>query len=148
MNMNTQLVPRKPWLALSLLAIAYALLGWYLAAHHVFWLVGSFIVITTLVIGWKSNPMLEFLAWFVRQQIFVVIGISLLFSLVVALTFVRPMLLSLVPLPLITLLYALLEMRTAEFKQSDIFIWLVIITGVGLGLGEAVDLFITPSMRY
>lgn len=135
-------------LAISLLTIAYTLLGWYVAAHHVFWLVGTFVVITTLIIAWKSNPIVEFLAWLTQQQIFVVIGISLLFSLVVAFTLVEPMLSSLIPLPLITLLYALLELRTAEYKQSDIFFWLVIVTGLGLGRGEAVDLFIVPSMRY
>jgi hypothetical protein len=146
--MNTQLLPRKPWLGLSLLGVEYALLGWYLAAHHVFWLVGAFVVITTVAIAWKSNPMLESLAWFGKQQVFVAIGISLLFSVIVALTLVKPILLSLIPLPLVTLLYALLEMRAVGFKQSEIFLWIVLITGLSLGLGEAIDLFITPSMRY
>lgn len=146
--MNAQLLPRQPWLALSLLGAGYALLGWYLAAHHVFWLVNTFIVVTTLTIVWKSNPMLESLVWLIRQQIFVVISVSLLFSLVVALIFVNPTLLSLIPLPLVTLIYALLEMRTVGFKQTEIFIWSVVITGLGLGLGEAIDLFVAPSMRY
>lgn len=146
--MNAQPVSRNPWLALSLLALSYSLLGWYLAAQHVFWLVGTFTVITTLIFVWKSNPVLEFLAWLIKQQVLVIIGVSLLFSLFVALALAHPSLFSLVPLPLITLLYALLEMRTAEFKQSEIFLWSVIITGLGLGLGEAIDLFIAPSMRY
>jgi hypothetical protein len=146
--MNTQIFPRTPWLALSLLGIEYALLGWYLAAHHVFWLVGTLVVSTTLAVASKSNPMLEFLAWLSKQQIIVTIGVSLLFSLVVALSLVKPILLSLIPLPLITLLYALLEMRAVGFKQFDVFLWIVLVTGLSLGLGEAVDLFITPSMRY
>jgi hypothetical protein len=146
--MNAKLLPQKTWLALSLLGVGYALLGWYLAAHHVFWLVSAFIVVTTLTIAWKSNPMLESLAWLIQQPVFVVISVSFLFSLVVALTFVNPMLLSLIPLPAVTLIYALLEMRTAGFKQNEVFIWLVMITGLGLGLGEGIDLFIAPSMRY
>lgn len=146
--MNTQFLPQKPWLALSLLAVGSALLGWYLAAHHVFGLVSIFIILTTLVIAQRNHPMLESLAWLIKQQVLVVIGISLLFSLVVALTFVNPILLSLIPLPLVTLIYALLEMRMAGFKQAEIFIWLVVITGLGLGFGEAIDLFVTPSMRY
>jgi hypothetical protein len=146
--MNAQLLPRQPWLALSLLGVGYALLGWYLAAHHVFWLVNTFIIGTTLTIAWKSNPMLESLFWLIRQPVFVVISVSLLFSSVIALIFVNPTLLSLIPLPLVTLIYALLEMRTAGFKQTEIFVWSVIITGLGLCLGEGIDLFIAPSMRY
>jgi hypothetical protein len=72
----------------------------------------------------------------------------LLLSLVIVLIFVKPILLSLVVLPLLTLLYALIEIQAAEFKQIDTFLWLVIITGVGLGLGEVIDLFVVPSMRY
>lgn len=146
--MNAQLLPRNPWLGLSLLGVECALLGWYLAAHHVFWLISTIIVMTTFTIAHKSNPMLKSLSWLTKQQVFVVIGASLLFSLIVALALVNPILLSLIPLPLITLTFALLEMRAAGFKRSDIFIWLVVITGWGLGLGEAIDLFIAPSMRY
>jgi hypothetical protein len=146
--MNTQILNSKSVLALSLLGVEYALLGWYLAAHHIFGLVGTFVVISTLVIAWKSNPVLELLAWLIKQQVLVVIVISLLFSVLVALTLVKPILLSLIVVPFITLLYALLEMRAAAFRQTEIFLWSIIITSLALGLGEAVDLFITPSMRY
>ncbi|MDX2231909.1 MAG: hypothetical protein NW220_19905 [Leptolyngbyaceae cyanobacterium bins.349] len=147
-TMGLNALSRKLGLALSLLAIAYTLLGWYLAAHHVFWLVSTFVILTTLFFAWKRNPLLEFLAWLIRQQVIVLIGVSLLLSSLVALTLVEPMLFSLIPLPLITLLYALLELRAAEVDQLKIFFWSVIVTGLGLGLGEAIDLLITPSMRY
>lgn len=146
--MKTELLIKSPWVALSLLGVEYSLLGWYLAAHHVFGLVSTFVLMTTLTIVWKSNPMLQSLTSLFKQQLLVVIGVSLLFSLFVVLTFVNPILFSLVVLPLLTLLYALVEMQAAEFKQVDIFLWLVIITGGGLGLGEAIDLFVMPSMRY
>lgn len=146
--MSTQFSLQKVRLALSLLAITYTLLGWYLAVHHVFWLMSIFILFTTLFIGWKSNPILEFLSWLTKQQIFLVIGVSLLISLTVALVLVKPTLASLIPLPLVTLIYALLEMRLAAFKQSSISLWLLFIAVLGLGLGEIIDLFITPSMRY
>ncbi|MBD3886247.1 hypothetical protein IFO70_31630 [Phormidium tenue FACHB-886] len=146
--MDTELLNKFPWLALSLLGIAYLLLGWYLTAHHIFWLVSTFILMTTLTIAWKSNPMLESLVSLLKQQLFTVLGITSISSLVVVLTLVNPILLSLVVLPLLTLLYALIEMRAAELKQMDIFLWSTIITGVGLGLGEVIDLFVVPSMRY
>ncbi|HEY9302131.1 MAG TPA: hypothetical protein VIQ31_38345 [Phormidium sp.] len=146
--MNTQVPIQKIWFALTLMAGEYVLLGWYLAAHHIFWLIGTFIVILTFAAIWKKNPILDTLNWLVDQSVFVVIGISLLFSLVVAFAFTKPVVLSLSLLPSITLLYALLEMRSSGFKQSDVFFWAVMITGLGLGIGEAIDLFITPSIRY
>jgi hypothetical protein len=146
--MQAQSALRKPWLALILLGGEYVLLGWFLAAHHIFWLVGTFIVVLTLAVIWKKNPILEFLAWMAQQQIVVLLGGSFLLSLLIALAFVQPILVSLSLLPIITLAYALLEMRTSAFKQGEVFLWSVVITGLGLGLGEAIDLFITPSMRY
>lgn len=146
--MNRSLPAPKLWLALSLLGIEYALLGWYLAAHHVFWLVTTVVVATTVAVAWKNNPLLEFVTWLSKQQIVVLIGVSLLLSLVLAIALIQPVWLSLIPLPLITLLYAHLEMRALEFSQTETFLWLVILATLALGLGEAVDLFVTPSMRY
>ena len=146
--MNAELATKKPWLALILLGGEYALLGWYLSAHHIFWLVGIFVVVVTFGAAWKSNPLLKFLDWFTNQGLLVVISVSLLFSLVVTLVLTNPILLSLFLLPPMALLYALLEMRDADFKQVDIFLWSVMMTGLGLGLGEAIDLFVVPSIRY
>jgi len=146
--MNAELATKKPWMALILLGGEYALLGWYLSAHHIFWLVGTFVVVVTFGVVWKSNPLLKFLDWFINQRLLVTISVSLLISLVVTLTFTNPILLSLFLLPLIVLLYTLLEMRDANFNQGDIFLWLVIMTSFCLGLGEAIDLFVVPSIRY
>jgi hypothetical protein len=101
-----------------------------------------------LTVTWKKNPILDFIVWFINQQVIFVIGISLLLSLILALALIKPIILTLTLLPLFTLLYALLEMRTANFSQFSMFLWTVIVTIVGLGIGEAIDLFITPSMRY
>jgi hypothetical protein len=146
--MDTRLSARKPWLALSLLGIEYALLGWYLAAHHIFWLVGTLIVGTTIAIARKRNPLLQSLSWLTRQPLLMGIGLSLAFSLLVTTLFLQPILSSLMVLPLITLLYALIEMQAAGLQQVNTFCWLIIITSLGLCFGEAVDLFVTPSMRY
>lgn len=146
--MNTSLLTPKPWLAIILLGGEYALLGWYLAAHHVFWLISTLIVVTTFALAWKSHPFLESLSWLIKQQVVVVIGISFFSSLVIALTLVQPILLSLTLLPMLTLLYALLEMRTANFKQVNVFLWIALMTIFSLGLGEVIDLFVAPSMRY
>lgn len=146
--MNARISIQKPWLALTLLSGEYALLGWYLAAHHLFWLVGTCIVALTFTFIWKKNPILDFLAWFANQQVLTVIAVSFLLSLLIAFLLINPVLLSLSLLPTITLLYAVLEMRMAAFKQVDVLIWAVMVTGFGLTVGEIIDLFITPSMRY
>lgn len=146
--MDTQSSMQKIAFALILLIGEYVLLGWYLAAHHVFWLVATFIVGFTFTVVWKKNPILDLILWIFNKPVVVVIGISFLFSLFVAFVVIRPALLSLILLPSITLLYALVEMRSANIKQANVLLWAVIITGLGLGIGEAIDLFITPSMRY
>lgn len=146
--MNTQSFTLRPRFALALLGGEYILLGWFLAAHHLFWLIGSCIVVLTFTIIWKRNPLLSFLSWFANQQILVAIGVSFLISLLIAFIFIKPILISLSLLPFATLMYAVLELQTAQFKQSDILLWSLVITGLGLGVGEAIDLLITPSMRF
>ncbi|MBD1909733.1 MULTISPECIES: hypothetical protein [unclassified Leptolyngbya] len=146
--MNNQVLAVKPLPALLLLGGEYVLLGWYLAAHHIFWLLGTLILLLTFTVIWKKNPILDSLLWLARQEVVVAIGLSLVLSLIVALAFIKPILLSLVLLPLATLLYAIMEMRATEFTQTDVLIWTIMITTFSLGLGEAIDLFITPSMRY
>lgn len=146
--MNVQVPSQSIRFALLLLTGEYILLGWYLAAHHVFWLMGSCIVIVTFAVIWKENPILDTLVWLVRQPVFVAIAVSFVLSLMVAFLMIKPILLNVSFLPSVILLYALLEMRIANFKQTDIVFWAMAITGLGLGIGEAIDLFITPSIRY
>ncbi|NEQ28226.1 MAG: hypothetical protein F6K28_56445 [Microcoleus sp. SIO2G3] len=146
--MKTQSLSRSPWLALSLLGIQYALLGWFLSAYHIFWGVSAFVVVVTSTVAWKSNPILEYLIQLISQKILAVVGVCLLISLSIVLTLTHPAFFSLILLPTLTLLYVLLEMRSTNLKQTDIFLWSVAIAGLGLGLGEIVDLFISPSMRY
>lgn len=148
LNMKAQVSIPSSCPALILLGVEYVILGWYLAAHHIFWLIGTFILGLTFAVIWKKNPILNAFEWLVQQQVIVVIGISFLLSLLLAWVYLKPVLLELSLLPLLTLVYALLEMRTAEFKQSDVLLWAALVTGLGLGLGETIDLFVIPSMRY
>jgi hypothetical protein len=144
--LSPQLI-RNPWLALLLLGGEYAILGWYLGLHQIFWLIGISLLILTFVINCRNNQTLEPIIWFISQPLFLVLGISLLFSLVVVLIFIQPILLSLITLPIITLLYAVIEMQAAGFRQVTILVWLLLVTGFGLGMGEFIDLLIVPKMR-
>ncbi|MBD3881056.1 hypothetical protein IFO70_04750 [Phormidium tenue FACHB-886] len=146
--MNTQSLPRRVGLALSLLGIEYVLLGWYLAVHHIFWLIAISTVVTTLIVVWKGNPILESLIRVLSQQSFVVLGLSLLFSLFLALIFIEPILGELVIAPMLTLMYAIFEMQSARFNEFEVLKWLVIVTGACLALGEIIDLLVMPSARY
>ncbi|HEY9750638.1 MAG TPA: hypothetical protein V6C63_18295 [Allocoleopsis sp.] len=146
--MNTDLLTRKPWFALILLGLAYMVLGWHLSAHHLFWLVSTFVIAVTLITAWKSHPILESLVWFASQKLLIVVGLSLCLSVAVTLILTKPVFLHLTLLPLIALLYAELEMRARGFKQMDVFFCSVITAGLGLLIGEAVDLWLIQSMRY
>ncbi|MBL1177967.1 hypothetical protein [Pantanalinema sp. GBBB05] len=146
--MNTESAIQKTWLSVTLMGIAYVLLGWYLSAYHVVGLLGACILIATLVLVWKHAPMIEFLNWLRHQKLFVVIGISLLTSVIIIILILNPLFLNLFFLPFITVLFADMELRIAGFPERETLLYLVTIAGLSLGCGEAIDLFISPSLRY
>lgn len=140
---------KLPWTSLGLVSIAHILLGWHLSAYHVVWLVGILVVIFTIAVAWKTNPIVELLLrLFGSQSLLIVISLSLLFSYVVALVTVEPVLVALLATPTITTLLAALDLRTAGVRQLESFVALTIVAIVGLGLGEAIDIMMLPSMRY
>lgn len=141
-------VNRIPLLALSMLWLAYALLGWYLSAHHIVWLVGAFVVFIALAIIWKSSPLLEHLSSLGSQGLFVVIGISLIFSLSVALAITWSTSFLFIAMPFITTFFAQVEMSFKGFNKSQKLLLLTITAGFGLIFGEILDIVILPSVRY
>lgn len=145
---NTERLTKSAWLALLLLGAAYALLGWYLSAHHLFWLVGTAVFAVTFFLVGQPNPLLAVFAELKTPGFLVAIIGVLLVSLGMTWMITQPLVLTLFFLPLLTLLYAHLEMRTADLSQRDVLLALVLIAGLGLGLGEVIDLFVVPSMRY
>lgn len=146
--MNAEFSVRRPWLALTLLCSAYALLGWYLSAHHILWIVGVFVTLATLAIVWKGTPTLENLSLLKSSRLFGLVVIGLMLSLPVALIVGGSLFLNLIFLPVITMLFAEIEMRSAGFKQLELFLYLTMSAGLGLGLGETIDLVLVPSGRF
>lgn len=146
--MNAEFSFRRPWLALALLGAAYALLGWYLSAHHILWIVGVFVTVATLAIAWKGIPILEHLSLLKSSRLFGLIVLGFLVSLPVALVVGGSLFLNLIFLPIVTTLFAEIEMRSAGFKQLQLFLYLTLLAGLGLGLGEAIDLVLVPSGRF
>ncbi len=57
--MNIDFLKKITSLSLLLLWLAYALLGWYLSAHHIIWLVGIFIATVALFGGRKNSSLFE-----------------------------------------------------------------------------------------
>ena len=146
--MNVIFLSTIPRLALVLLCLAYALLGWYLSAHHIVWLVGAFVAAVALAFAWKSSPWLERLFRFCSQGLVAVLTISLIASILLALAATKTILVTLVIMPLFSTFLAELEMRFAGFNQINKFLILTIIAGLGLGLGEIIDIVFFPSVRY
>ena len=141
-------VGRIPLLALSPLWLAYTLLGWYLSAHHIIWLVGAFIAFTTLVIIWKSSPLLAHLSNLSSQGLFVVISVSLIFSLLVALAITWSTSFAFMIMPFITTFFAQVEMSFNGFNKLQRLFFLTLTAGLGLIFREGIDLVILPSVRY
>ncbi|MBD2195271.1 MULTISPECIES: hypothetical protein [Calothrix] len=142
--MNIEFYKRMPWMSLALLCIAYILLGWYLAAHHIIWLVGGFITAVALVIARKSIVWLEQLFTFGSQTLVIVLFLSLSIAIVATWSII----LSLFLIPIATTFLADLEMRFAGFSKLDSFLALTILALSGLFVGEIVDILLLPSSRY
>lgn len=144
--MNIELLNKIPRLALGSLWLVYILLGWYLSINHLVWMMGSLFVLITLVVAWKSLPLLKQWSWFNSRNLFVAAGLSLLISLSAVLLVTDFPFLGLVFLPLVTLLLADLEMRAAGFSLREVYLYLVVIAGFGLSLGEAIDLMLVSGI--
>ncbi|MEA5506143.1 hypothetical protein VB735_24105 [Halotia wernerae UHCC 0503] len=135
---------RFPVMPLVLLWLAYALLGWYLAAHHIVWLMGAFVVAVAIAIVRKSIVWLERLVAFGSRTLVVILFVS------ASIAFVETwsLLFSLFVIPLATTWLADLEMRFAGFNKADSFWILTVLAGLGLTVGKIVDVLLLPSGRF
>jgi hypothetical protein len=145
--MNLESLGRMPWGALASLWLGYALMGWYLAAHHIVWLVGTLVVLTTLAVAWKGVPFFKQLSWSSPRSLLVITITTLALSLCVILFVSDFQFLGLIFLPVVTMFWADLEMRSADFNRPQILLNLAMVSGLGIGLGETIAHVIIPSMR-
>ncbi len=146
--MNIGFLSRIPWFSLVLLWLTYALVGWYLYAHHIVWLVGFFIASVALYVASRGNSLLERLISFYSQGLFAVLFICLMISVLIALTVTWSGLFSLIFIPVITTILAEIEMRFAGFSKIDTFLVLTVFAVLGLVAGEIVDIMFLPSQKY
>jgi hypothetical protein len=142
--MNVGFFHRIPVMPLILLWLAYALLGWYLAAHHIIWLTGAFVVSVTLAIVRKTIVWLEQLVA-IGSRILVVV---LFLILSVALVETWSVFFSLFLIPIATTFLADLEMRWKGFNKTDSFWILTVLALSGLVVGEMIDILILPSSAF
>lgn len=133
-----------PVMSLFLLWLTYTLLGWYLAAHHIVWLLGAFVTVVVLFVVSKSIFWLEALIRFGSQTLIVVLALSASIFLVA----IWPLLVTLFILPLAVTILAHLEMRLAGLSEVYTFVILTILAGLSLGMGEMIDIALFPSIRY
>jgi hypothetical protein len=142
--MNVEFFNRIPLMPLVLLWLAYTLLGWYLAAHHIIWLVGAFVAAMVIAVVRKSIYWLERLVEFGSQTLIVILFLSISIALIATWS----ILLRLFIIPLATTLLADLEMRFSGFNKIDAFWTITILAVLGLIVGEVIDILLFPSSRY
>ncbi|MEH2348073.1 MAG: hypothetical protein V7K55_08730 [Nostoc sp.] len=142
--MNVEFFSRIPLMPLVLLLLAYTLLGWYLAANHIVWLVGAFVAAMVLAIVRKSTSWLERFVEFGSQ----ILAVGLFLSISIAFVATWALLLKLFIIPLTTTLLADLEMRFSGFNKLDSFWILTVLAVLGLVVGEFIDILLFPSSRY
>jgi hypothetical protein len=135
--------------SLGLLWLSYAFLGWYLAANHVIWLVGAFVVLLSLAlaIAWQGRVVLA-LFQLGSQQLLVMLTVILVSIGLLYLLISPSVLPSLISIPLLASFLADIEMRFIGWSQRRRLLLSTFISVVGLGLGEIVDLTLLPSVRF
>ncbi len=134
-------IPLKP---LVLLWLAYTLLGWYLAAHHIIWLVGAFIAAIVIAVVRKSISWLECLVEFGSKTLVVILFLSISIAFIATWS----ILFQLFIIPLATTLLADLEMRFSGYNKVDSFWVLTVLAILGLIVGEVIDILLFRSSRY
>ncbi|MDZ8188037.1 MAG: hypothetical protein RMX96_24690 [Nostoc sp. ChiSLP02] len=142
--MNAEFFYRIPLIPLTLLWLAYAFLGWYLAANHIIWLVGACVVAIVIAVTRRSIAWLERLVEFGSKTLVVILFLSISIALIATWS----LLFSLFLIPLATTLLADLEMRFAGFNKLDSFWVLTLLAVFGLLVGEIIDILFFPSIRY
>ncbi|WP_416211803.1 hypothetical protein [Nostoc sp. DedQUE05] len=135
---------RIPLMPLIFLLLAYILLGWYLAANHIIWLVGAFVVAMVIAVARKSFSWLERLIEFGSKTLVVILFLSISIALVATWS----ILLRLFMIPLATTLLADLEMRFSGYNKLDSFWVITVLAVLGLVVGEIIDILLFPSSRY
>ncbi|MEH2025955.1 hypothetical protein [Nostoc sp.] len=142
--MNVEFFNRIPLIPLVLVLLAYTLLGWYLAANHIIWLVGAFVTAMVIAVVRKSIFWLERLVEFDSKTLVVILFLSISIALVATWS----ILLRLFIIPLATMLLADLEMRFSGFNKLDSFWVLIVLAVLGLVVGEVIDILVFSSSRY
>ncbi|HEY9825890.1 MAG TPA: hypothetical protein V6D19_10605 [Stenomitos sp.] len=133
-----------PWLALILLWLAYALVGWNLGAHHVIWFMGLLIMAFAMTLSWFGSRWIKQALQYIPRLLLLALTVSIL----VTLASTSSLFLLLAFLPFLTTFLAWNELRFFNFSQTTTFWSLIAVAVLGLGLGELFDLWALPSARY
>jgi hypothetical protein len=142
--MSYDLFTRIPIKPLILIWLAYTWLGWYLSAYHIGWLIGALVLIFVLTLIWKTTSWLEKLIEIGSKTLVVVLFLSLSVALVASWS----LLFSLVLMPLATTMLTNMELRLSGLTRLDRLILLSVSAGLGLVIGEVIDICLLPSIRY
>ncbi|BAZ47702.1 hypothetical protein JMG10_33820 [Nostoc ellipsosporum NOK] len=142
--MNLELFNRIPVTSLLLLWLTYGLLGWYLAAHEIIWLVGAFVAVVAIAVVRKSVSWLQQLLAFSSKTLVVILVVSASIALIASWS----LLFSLFLMPVATTCLADLEMRFTGFKRLETFWILTSLAASGLIVGEIIDILLFPSGGY
>ncbi|NJR56474.1 MAG: hypothetical protein HC768_19130 [Acaryochloris sp. CRU_2_0] len=135
---------KLPWLALILLWLAYALVGWNLAVYHVIWFMGLLIIALAMTLSWFGSRWIKQALNYIPTVLLVALTASILVTLALTSSLFLPLAL----IPFLTTFYAWSEMRFFNRSQNSTFWSLIAIAILGLSVGELLDLWVLPSARY
>jgi hypothetical protein len=137
-----------PWLSCVILWLAYALLGWYLSANHIIWLVGAFVGFLSLTIAWQRNPLFKRLIRLSSQGLFIVIIASIILSILLTSAITWTTSFNLFFIPCVATILAQIESSFVGLDKVQAFLFLIVVAGCGLIVGEIVDLTIFSPQKH
>lgn len=121
-----------PWLSMSCVGLAYALLGWHLAFLSMFWLVDFWLatVVMIFLLIWKGNLISR---WFRLGPTVLVSIFFISLTLMLAINFAEPFGLALVLL--LSIFWGRLELQSRGLHQRLVLVCLFLMSSGGLTLG-------------
>jgi hypothetical protein len=135
---------RARGLSLILLMVAYGLVGWNLAAHHIIWVVGFLIIALAITVSWAGSNWVKKALSHIPKALLLALAASVMLSL----SFTSSLFLTLALTPLLTTFFAWNEIQSSSPSQIRTSLIIVSVAVLSLGMGELLDLWVLPSARY
>lgn len=134
---------RLPVLSLTLLALAYMLVGWQLSVNDIFSFIAVLGTVVAFLLAWNGKPGIGGVLGYLPQILLFSASTSVLITLITTV----PIVLMVVIIPALTTFLNWKELQFSEVDPVRARNLQLIIIGCSLLVGECIDLFLLASPK-